>query len=404
MSEAQGDVTGAGSGEAPGAKSATRNYGRLAVQGWLSSRLVLLIVLLVVVWAKGDSLTDTLQRWDADHFVAIATAGYTTLTQTAYFPGLPLLMGLFHLVGVPPVLTGVLASLVGSGTAAWALYRLSGAGAAGAVAVLAWSFAPMTVFTFVPYTEAICCGLAFLAFWYAKRDRWALAAALAAGACAFRVSGLFLIGALGLLALLPSGATGSGATGDGSSGPAAVGRRVGWRRRLTRIAWLGLPTAVLASYAIFLRVNFGSWTAWFAAQGEGWGRRFSWPWQAVELTLRTAGVLNGARLSPMAVIFCWEVAACFIGALVTIWCLARKNIPEAGWVGVQVLALSCQVWLISLARSMVLWFPLYSFVGHLATTGPPRLLRRLLGVLLFACEATWMIWWSTAYFTGAWAG
>ena len=364
------------------------------MQGWLASRLVLLTVMLAVAWAKGEPLSRIVQHWDADHFVAIATTGYTTLTETAYFPGLPLVMAAFNMVGAPPALTGVLASLAGSGMAAWALYRLSGGGAAGAVAVLAWSFAPMTVFTFVPYTEAVCCALAFWAFWHAKADRWGLAAVCAAGACAFRVSGLFLIGALGLVGLLAR--------------RRADAPRFDWRRRLARIAWLGLPTAVLAAYAIFLRVNFGSWTAWFEAQGQGWGRQFNWPWRAVDLTLRTAGVYDSAPLSPMAVIFCWEVAACLIGVAVTAWCLATKQIPEGGWVASQLLALSCQVWLISLARSMVLWFPLFSFVGLVAATRVRNRVAaqvaRLVGVLLFGCEVVCMVWWSAGYFSGAWSG
>ena len=392
-------------------------HGRLAVQAWLASRLVLLIVLLCVVWTKGTPLGDAWQQWDADHFVHIASHGYTTLTETAYFPGLPLVMALFQLVGVPPVATGVLVSLAGSGMAAWALYRLTGGGAAGVVAVLAWSFAPMTVFTFVPYTEAVCCALAFWAFWYAKHDRWRLAATLAAGACAFRISGLFLIGALGLLALLKKPEpVGTGPVGPQEPSPLVplVPLVPPWRWRLTRVAWLGLPTAVLAAYAIYLRVGFGSWTAWFEAQGEGWGRHFNWPWQAIQATLHTAGVFDGAEPSPIMMIFCWEVAACLIGTAVTVWCLLTRKVPEAGWVGVQVLALSCQTWLISLARSMVLWFPLFIFVSQAATTntvhrgkggsGGSKVIRRLVGVVLFACEVAWMTWWASGYFSGGWSG
>ena len=137
---------------------------RLAVQAWLGSRLVLLITLLVVARTHEWTLTETLTRWDAVHFISLSQHGYQTLTEAAFFPGLPLVMAAFGVIGVPPVLTGTLLSLVGSGLAAWALYRLAGTAVPGAVAVAAWSFAPMAIFGAVPYTEAIFCAAAFWAF------------------------------------------------------------------------------------------------------------------------------------------------------------------------------------------------------------------------------------------------
>ena len=396
----------------------TRQWdGRLAVQGWLASRLILAVIALSLILAGHLSPAQPFSQWDAAHFIAVADHGYTSLTQTAYFPGLPLLMALFHLVGIPPVATGVAGSLVGSGLAAWAVYRLAGGSTQGTIAVLAWSFAPMTVFTFVPYTEAIFCAFAFWAFWYAKQDNWTWAGILAAGACAFRVSGLFLVGALGIIALwgrnstpprfmaARSGQAGLVGPGPTDSGPGNPGPA--WRQRLRRVAWLGLPTAVLVAYVIYLRISFGSWTTWFHAQGEGWGREFAWPWQAVDTTLRVAGVIGEGGWQSTSVIFCWEVAAAVVGLGVAIWCFATRKVPEGSWVGIQVLALSCQMWVISLARSIVLWFPLFTLAGRSGTTrlgGATGVLRWVVVAAGLVCEATWMVWWALRFFTGAWAG
>ena len=362
--------------------------GRLALQSWLASRLVLLITALVVAWQKDAGLGEVLARWDVGHFIDVAEHGYSTMTVTAFFPGLPMLMAGFSLAGIPPVASGFVISLISSGMAAWGLYRLAGGGTKGMVAVTAWSFAPMAVFTFVPYTEAIFCAFAFWAFYYGRRGQWAQAAGLAACACAFRVSGLFLIGALGLLALFPL-------------------RRltpVPWKQRFLNLCWLWIPAAVIRCYALYLRIQFGSWTIWFQAQVAGWNRDFHWPWDALMETMKVAGLLGPSGYSE-AVMFRWEIAAFFIGIGLTIICLLRNRIAEAGWVGVQVLAMSFQVWLISLARTMVDWFPLYTLIGEAGVAPANHIIRRrviLLAVL--ALEVTAMVWWAARFFTGAWAG
>lgn len=382
---------------APRALFAPHQAGRLAVQGWLASRLVLLIVALVLVRSQGFTLATALNRWDVVHFIAVSQHGYTDLTQTAFFPGLPVLLAAFSWLGVPPLVTGVLVSLAGSGMAAWALYRIAGGSVRGTVAVWAWSFAPMAVFTFVPYTEAIFCAFAFWAFWQARRDRWALAAVLAGAACAFRVSGVFLIAALGLMALVGR---------PGTDAPDAPSTRPTWASRLIRVLWLAIPAAVVAAYMIFLKLRFGSWTTWFQAQVEGWDRGFRWPWVALDQTLGAAGLIGDAHYAT-AVMFRWELAALVVGVVVTVWCLARKKIPEGAWVGIQVVALTCQVWVISLARSMVLWFPLFVAWGGLgAGVASPgsNTARRVLLAIGFCVEAVAMIWWASRFFCGAWAG
>ncbi len=329
---------------------------------------------------------DVFSQWDVVHFTAIAGSGYQELTQAAFFPGLPLLMAFFQLVGVPPILTGMLASLLASGLAAWALYRLTGGGVAGTVAAIVWSFAPMAVFGFVAYTEAPFCAFAFWAWFQARKGNWGLAAGLAAGACLFRVSGLFLIGALGLLALI--GFTGSS-----------------WGARLRRIAWLLIPTAVSAAYTVYLKVVFGSWTSWFEAQSEGWARAFHWPWEAWATTWRV--IMPGSGYEAQAGIFRWEIAAIVIGVIVTVVAFRRHRAPEASWVGIQVLAFSCQVWFFSVARSMLGWFPLFSSIGEFsvaAADGRRRVaIRGVLGVV-FLVEIFAMVWWALRFFTGAWAG
>jgi Gpi18-like mannosyltransferase len=349
--------------------------------------LVLLITVLVLVYQRGWSINEPFSRWDAAHFIHLSTHGYTQATEAAFFPGLPGIMALFALIGIPAFLTGIIVSLVGSAMAAWALYRLAGGGVPGAVAVLAWSFAPMAVFTFVPYTESVFLAFALWSFWYAKRDQWGWAGVLAGASCLFRISGLFLIGALGLIALF------------GFSGST-------WKRRMTRVAWLGIPMAVLGLYSFYLRVRFGSWMAWFQAQGEGWGRHFDWPWNGLIVTLKAAGII-GSKMHVSGVIFRWEFAVFLVGLIVVVACFSRRWIAEGGWVGVQWLALSCQAWFISMTRSFLLWFPVFLLIAQFAKPDLPRAVndfRRGGFIALVSLEISTMIWWAHRYYVGAWAG
>ena len=124
------------------------------------------------------------------------------------------------------------------------------------------------------------------------------------------------------------------------------------------------------------------------------------------MTLRAAGLI-GHDPYPAAGLFRWELAAAVIAVAVTVWCLVTRRIPEAGWVGVQVLALSCQVWLLSLARAVLLWFPLFILVGSTAAGTMrviPNQIRR--GVLLtgLGFEAAAMVWWARLFLMGGWAG
>jgi hypothetical protein len=373
---------------APAPAFASAQAGRVAVQGWLASRLLLLIVGLFVMWDHGWSLRQTFVHWDVEHFVNIATSGYSELTQTAFFPGLPLVMALFSLIGIPNAVTGTLLALAGSGFAAWALYRLAGGRVAGAVAVLAWSFAPMAIFGFVAYSEAPFCALAFWAWWFAREKRWGVAAGLAGAACMFRVTGVFLILALIALAFLL---------------PRAVPRKP-WER-VHRLVWLAIPAAVVALYGLYLKITFGSWLTWFQAQAEGWSRAFHWPWEAWKTTWDV--VFNQPEYGTQASIFAWEILAIVIGVAVTIWACLHKKRAQGVYVGAQVVAFSFQVWFISVARSMLTWFPAFLVLGPLASrplTGLPQRFRQIGLASALVAETVLMLWWAHRFFTGAWAG
>ncbi len=359
---------------------------RLVVQAWLGSRVLLALVLVWTVWSTGATWQAAAGNWDVAHFLRIARDGYAAENEAAFFPGLPLLLRAVGAAGVDMTGGGIAVSVVASAFAAWALWRLGGP-RTGVVAAVLWLFAPTAVFTVVPYTESIFAAFAFWAWLRAREGRWPWAAVLAAGACSVRVSGLFLLVALGVLAL-----TGS-YEGD---------RR--WSGRVRALAWLLVPAAVPAAYATYLRVTKGSWLAWYTAQADGWGRRLTWPWDAFAHTLRA--VVPGAYADHpgWAWVFRGEVVSVAVGIAVTVACLVLRRWAEATWVGVQVAAFATSYWYMSVNRAVLLWFPLWLLLGSFATRAGRGPTARLAVIAVWGLVSTMLlVWWAARFFSGQWA-
>jgi hypothetical protein len=382
------------------------NPGRTVVQAWLASRGLILLVALLLAVTEGRDFVRVVAQWDVEHFTTLATGGYLARedgTLMAFFPGLPMLLRAGTWLGLPVEVTGVGLALVGSALAAAALLRLGGPWAA-----VAWLFAPTAVFTCVPYTESLFCAAAFWAWERARADRWAAAAVLAAAACTLRVSGLFLVGALVVLALTQS-ADPSHLRRFGRRVAAEVtGRRLGdWGRRGQRLLWLLLPIAVIGAFVLYLYGLTGSWTAWYTAQAAGWERELTPPWESFWHTWDSAlpGTFPERPLWPP--VFAAEIVSMAVGVVVVGWCLGRRLWAEASWVGIQVVAFSVSYWFFSVNRAVLLWFPLWMMIGqiveHRPATAAGRIAHGVVVALGFAGSALVMLAWSWLYFSGNWA-
>ncbi len=444
----------------PASAHRVRDGGRLVVQTWLFTRLLLVGMALWVGVTTGRSATEMLANWDVQHYFAIAAEGYTGENDIAFFPGWPLVLRAFSAVGVPMLWAGVGLALICSALAAAALHRLGGP-----IAAVVWLLAPTTVFTFVPYTEAPFCAAAFWAWERASRGRWGAAAGLAAVACTLRVSGLFLLGALVILALTQG--AGSRFSGSGAAGPGVVGsnpagsvrfgagypgaavssrwrwpwRRqspsaasvswsnlsrpssgwigamatgyrpappaVTWRQRFRSLAWLIIPALTLFCYVAYLHHLTGDWNAWYRAQSSGWPRGFTWPWVSLQHTIEAATSTAYPAFPEWSWVFRAEIIAMAVGIVVTIACLARRRWAEASWVGVQVIAFSCSYWFLSVNRAVLLWFPLFILIGEALSGGwnspGRRRFRIFLTVLGFIVAGLVLCFWAWLFYTGRWA-
>ena len=367
---------------------------RLVVQAWLGTRLLLILVALLVARTSGRTALDLLANWDVQHFFGIARNGYAAANDIAFFPGWPLLLRAGSSLGLPLLWVGVGLALAGSAAAAAALYRLGGT-----VAAVAWLLVPTTVFTAVPYTESAFCAAAFWAWERALRGRWAAAAGLAALACSVRVSGVFLVVALAVLAL----------TGRFGRGARPAGERPAWPARWRALAWLGVPAVTLGAYLLFLFLTTGSWTAWYDAQASGWARGLTWPWDSFANTYAAATSTAYPAFPEWSWVFRAEIVSMAVGLGVTVACLVRRRWAEATWVGLQVVVFSFSYWFFSVNRAVLLWFPLFLLLAE--GTGARwwdavswrRVLRVVLLALAIGAAVLALLGWAWLFFTGRWA-
>ncbi|MBB1502569.1 hypothetical protein H5397_14220 [Propioniciclava sp. MC1683] len=356
----------------------------LVVQVWLVTRLLFAVIAVALAVTGRRSLESVVAQWDVAHFLLIAREGYADPQEMAFFPGLPLVLRGFMEIGLSPVLWGSILALACSLVAAFALKRIAGTWGA-----IAWLLAPTAVFTAVPYTESPFMAAAFWSWERATQRRWGQAALLAALACTLRVSGLFLIGALVILAI-------------------TQGRRPSRRKGVqdgglgARLAWLVLPTTVLVAYVVYLHGLTGSWTAWFSAQEAGWDRGFHWPWEALRNHWDTLWRPN-ADHPEWPWLFRAELVSWIVGLVVAVVALFRRRVAEAAWVGVQVLAFSLSYWLMSVNRAVLLWFPLWRLVGEFVEARKHKPAWQALGVLLGLLAVGVQCLWAWLYFTGRWA-
>jgi hypothetical protein len=258
----------------------------------------------------GNLLAAPAARWDAAWYLVIARYGYRpdlgayTSSRTAFFPLYPLGLRTIAWLGAPPVLAGVLLSVVAFAFALYGIHRLTTleltrtarsalagdrVADAARLAVLLMAFAPMAFFFSAVYSESLYLALSVGLFWSARHGRWMWVGVLGALAGATRSTGLVLI--LPALVIYLYGPR-------EDRPPDLTGERrwrlpVSPRYRLRRDAlWLCLLPAGVVLYGACLALAGGNPLAPLHAQ-EVWSRHFAGPYVGMWDGLRAA--FEGAR-------------------------------------------------------------------------------------------------------------
>lgn len=334
---------------------------RLPAVVWLATRLSVFVAAWYATWIFGSrpgelqgegiasgpstSFIESWNRWDADRFRAINEFGYGAVgdeTNYAFFPGFPLLVKALNLLDIDLTLAGLLVSLVAGLAAAVALGRLTGlAGGRPELGVLAWALAPFAVYLAAPHSEALFCAFAFWAWYYARTGRWWTAGLLGMAASVVRINGIFLAVGLVVLFLTTQGR-------PWRKGPAVL-----------------LPFLGTVAVFTYFRVISGSWTIWFWAQGQGWGRRLNDPitaWQTMWDWSWNYGVA-----ASWAVQYRSEILAVTVLVAVTVILLVLRRWGEAAFVALSTASLATSTVYQSVPRSMLVLFPVWVLLAQWMT-------------------------------------
>jgi hypothetical protein len=222
------------------------------------------------------NLATALERQDAAWYLRIATHGYAPGDgSAAFFPLYPAaIRAVSWAPGIGPLGAALLVSNLSFLAALVMLHgltRLEGMSEATARrTTLFVAIFPTAFFFLAPYTEAPFLLLSVSSFWFARRDRWALATLTGALAALTRSIGILLIPALAVEALARS--------------------RRGKELALRLLAATGVGIGPLLYFA-YWSARFGDAWAPFRAQ-QRWGRDPTFPLTTLADAVRLAGSLG----------------------------------------------------------------------------------------------------------------
>ena len=267
----------------------------LVIAGWWAgSRLFVLLCALVaqvVRWPIRAWHPSPLRHplvllgaWDGQWYRLVAEHGYLLIpaqpSDPAFFPLLPVAENGLSVIGIPPIVAGVLVANLGLLVGLLAMYELGRALLPESQARRAAVYLAIFPYGFVfsmAYPEGLALALVALTGLLAVRRHWLGASATVAAATLARPQGVFL--------LLPVAAAAWGAWGSLSDG-----------ERSQAVAAVLAGPAALASFSLYLWHTVGNPMAWSQAE-VAWGRSFSLlgPYRAVAPA--RAGALPAQRVA-----------------------------------------------------------------------------------------------------------
>lgn len=296
-------------------------------------------------------LLEIWNRWDAPHYLDLATYGYQPSGEIGLFivfyplyPWLTRLAALF--VGGNVLVGAFVVSAVASVVAAVLLERLAAIDEPPRIAREAvWFFLifPTSYFLHIPYTESLFIALTLGCFLMARRERWLLAGVLGGLAALARVNGLVLIAALLVEAALQYRAT----------------RRFSWK-------WPAALCCVAAGFAGYLLLNYavtGDALRFLDVQREHWHKSLDWPWNGIWTTIASLPSRPPAE-AHMVVIE--ELIYITISLVCTILAALKLRASYAVWMAGNWLLFTGTSFIMSVPRYVLILFPMFILFAQLS--------------------------------------
>jgi Mannosyltransferase (PIG-V) len=316
-------------------------------------KAVLVTLTLVEFGATPDPITALGQawdRWDAQHYLYLATHGYEAAGDArnliAFFPLYPALISAVSAVGLPARTAALLISNVAGVIAAILLYevaRVDGHEKAAWRAAAFFTIFPTAYFLLVGYTEALFCALTFGSVLAARRQRWLEAGLLGGLAAASRLTGLALLPFLTIELVAARGAL-----------------RSLWQRIVP-------PLLVALGFFTYLLTNLlvlGDPLAFLTVQREHWAHSLGAPW------LGLTGAVNGITWRvpwEKLTVGGGEIAGGIAAYLATALSWLRLRPSDAAYATVVTVMVTFLPFWLSIPRYLLTMYPLFLLAGRIRT-------------------------------------
>ena len=315
-------------------------------------------------------------NWDARHYLRLAEQGYTAAGEgrvsLVFFPLYPWFVRLTAFFARDYLVSAFIVSGFASIAAALLLRRLARCDESEEVSRNAVWFLfifPTSFFLHIGYTESLFLALTLGCFLAARKERWAIAGLLGAGACLTRVNGLILLPAL----------------------TAEVALQYWQTRRISlRWLWLGLVPFGFLGYLWLNHEVTGDFFAFRKIMEEHWYKKFASPWFGIhDVYLRALGMNINEGLN--------EFLAVILISVCTIWSWVRLRPSYSIWITLNWLLINSTAYVLSVPRYTLTLFPVFLLFAK-ACTG-----RRFWFAMLTVWSLLYLALYTGRFAQGLWA-
>jgi hypothetical protein len=299
--------------------------------------------------ASDNPLLAVWGRWDAEHYLGIASHGYWG-TDPAFFPLYPLLIRTLGALAGSYLLAGLLISNVASFFALLYLYKLVEHEYNRQVAQRATfyvSIFPTAIFFSAVYSESLFLFLTVASFYYMRERRW-----LTAGAFGFLAA---LTRAEGVLLAAPMLIEWYVAAREGGS----EFFRYAFDDVIKPLVGLLLVPLGLGTYMAYLWVLRGD-PLLFSHVQKHWGREFAAPWTSIS---RTVGKIAHSHIPQTVANQSLELAFTVLMLVVLVAGFRRLRLSYIVYMALSILVPMSTSSLMSMPRFALVLFPMFALFG-----------------------------------------
>lgn len=344
--------------------------------------LVFGIMAFEVLTSEMASFPAIFSRWDASHYEAIASSGYSAAAdrafQICFFPLFPFLAALLVLLMGNATLATLLVANVACIAAFYCVYRVGGLEFDEEIAklsVVCLALFPTAYFFHFGYTESLFVATAAASFLAARKGFWAWAGFFAFLASLTRMTGVVLVPALLVEYLQQAGFQ--------------------FRRIRLPVLFALSPLLGIGAYLILNAWVFGDPLRFLTLQADVFFKHLDWPWTG--FLADWEGLTRTADPTTRMMICAEDIVSFFVVTGLLVWGVFRLRPCYSVYLaGLWVLTFCYSFWM-SLPRFLLGMFPAF-FLVALVLRGRP-LVRFAVGfscVLLYALGLVQFVrgWWA----------